>query len=141
MQVNTARRGVMQSIPVQAAPTFDASTLRQTQSYPLSFPSIAVFLGSNLDELVRLEVAAGETVFLPPGWISATAVMQDSVALGGCWLQAGALDVQLTAWSLEVGKRLLSSWQRKICGFVCLRSDLKLHLTFAFGCLDPALRP
>lgn len=61
-----------------------------------------MFLGAHLEGVLRLEAAAGETAFLPGGWLAAAAVLQDSVALGGCWLQAGALDVQLPAWQLEV---------------------------------------
>ena len=72
---------------------------------PLPTPVAAhagVSLGRHLHSLVALDLGPGNTAFLPGGWLSATAAVEATLAVGGVWMQTAALRVQLQAWSIEV---------------------------------------
>lgn len=45
---------------------------------------------------------AGQTAFLPGGWLHAQLALADGVAVTGRWLQKGALGPQLAAWQIAV---------------------------------------
>ena len=61
-----------------------------------------VFLGQHLHSLTALDLGPGDTAFLPGGWLSASAAVEATLAVGGVWMQTATLPVQLQAWSIEV---------------------------------------
>lgn len=50
---------------------------------------------------------AGQTAFLPSGWLAAHLALTDGAAVCGRWLQRGALAPQIAAWQLSVTRSCL----------------------------------
>lgn len=48
-------------------------------------------------------VCAGQTAYLPGGWLQAQLAVTDGSAAAGRWLHRGALGCQIAAWKLAVG--------------------------------------
>jgi hypothetical protein len=55
-------------------------------------------------------LCAGQTAYLPSGWLRAQLAVTDGSAAAGRWLQRGALAPQIAAWKLAVGSKPCLLW-------------------------------
>ncbi|GAB4819180.1 hypothetical protein N2152v2_006226 [Parachlorella kessleri] len=60
-----------------------------------------VFLAPHCEGVVRVDLKAGDTLVIPPGWIHAAASTGPSVMVAGNFLLRDSLAVHLEAWRLE----------------------------------------
>ncbi|WFD35453.1 [histone H3]-dimethyl-L-lysine(36) demethylase [Malassezia cuniculi] len=67
-----------------APPT--SSNLAAYRAWTSSSRQEAEWLGDKLQRMTRVEISAGETLFIPPGWIHAVHTAQDSLVIGGNFL-------------------------------------------------------
>ena len=67
----------------------------------------STFLGQRLEKCVRLELHAGDTLFLPGGWFHAVSTPKDTIVLGGNYINPlrleNALHVVMMEQKLRVG--------------------------------------
>ncbi|CAL8463614.1 g3148 [Coccomyxa elongata] len=70
-------------------------------SWASSARQAGVFLPEHAEHCLKVEVPAGASLFIPGGWVYAEASPADCVAIGGHFLHAGALHVQLQVALIE----------------------------------------
>ncbi|GJQ09181.1 hypothetical protein GpartN1_g972.t1 [Galdieria partita] len=104
----------------------------------------AIFFGDQVDECSWITVAAGNTFFIPSGWIHAVYTPEDSLVFGGNYLHDFAITKQLEIANLErrtgVPDKYLFPFFYKSCWYAaagmvvayCYRHD-RMH------CLDDIL--
>lgn len=51
---------------------------------------------------MRVDVSAGDTLLIPPGWIHASATTSAAVLVAGNFLLKDSLSTHLEAWRIEV---------------------------------------
>jgi hypothetical protein len=62
---------------------------------------VQVFLVEHCEGAVRVDLKPGDTLFVPPGWIRASATTSACISLGGTYLRSSSLALHLEGWHLE----------------------------------------
>ena len=60
-----------------------------------------IFLGDEVDACFRLVLQAGQTLFIPTGWIHAVLTTTDSIVFGGNFLHSFNIGLQLR-WTIHL---------------------------------------
>ncbi|XP_003738948.2 lysine-specific demethylase PHF2, partial [Galendromus occidentalis] len=60
-----------------------------------------IFLGDEVDACFRLALQAGQTLFIPTGWIHAVLTTTDSIVFGGNFLHSFNIGLQLSVYEME----------------------------------------
>eukprot|EP00871_Galdieria_phlegrea_P005579 jgi/Galph1/6021/GphlegSOOS_G4690.1 len=85
----------------------------------------SIFFGDEIEECVWIEVAAGNTFFIPSGWIHAVYTPEDSLVFGGNYLHDLAISKQLEIAGLErrtgVPEKYLFPFFEKSCWYAGAR--------------------
>ena len=79
----------------------DAANHAAFEAWAGSSRQRTTFYADSAHDCMRVEVGAGDTVFLPGGWPHAVTTEEDSVVIGGNFLHGHDLFVQLACWSME----------------------------------------
>ena len=80
-------------------PTDD--NLKLYEEWTLSGRQGDVFFGDSVEKCGRVEVLAGNTLFIPSGWIHAVYTPEDSLVFGGNFLHSFAIEKQLRVAQTE----------------------------------------
>lgn len=80
-------------------PTKD--NLRLYERWTLSGNQSEIFLGDKVSECCRVTLEAGNTFFIPTGWIHAVYTCEDSLVFGGNFLHSFGIEMQLRVWEVE----------------------------------------
>ena len=75
--------------------------LRKYEEWTLSGKQSDRFLGDEVDKCERVTLEAGNTFFIPTGWIHAVYTPQDSIIFGGNFLHSFGIERQLAVASVE----------------------------------------
>lgn len=76
------------------------------RSWTSSSRQEAEWLGYSLQRMSRVEIAAGETMFIPPGWIHAVHTAEDSLVIGGNFLSDCDVAMHFKVEELEIATRV-----------------------------------
>lgn len=71
------------------------------EEWTLSGMQQDVFFGDTVEECFRVELAAGNTFFIPSGWIHAVYTLEDSLVFGGNFLHSFGIENQLKVSKIE----------------------------------------
>lgn len=75
--------------------------LQAFEEWTLSGMQQAVFFGDTVEECFRVELSAGNTFFIPSGWIHAVYTAEDSLVFGGNFLHSFGIENQLKVLRIE----------------------------------------
>ena len=75
--------------------------LSSYQAWVLSGKQADVFFGDTVEKCSRVNIAAGQTLFIPTGWIHAVYTPADSLVFGGNFLHSFGIEKQLKTAHLE----------------------------------------
>lgn len=75
--------------------------LQAFEEWTLSGMQQDVFFGDTVDECFRVELTAGNTFFIPSGWIHAVYTLEDSLVFGGNFLHSFGIENQLKVSRIE----------------------------------------
>ncbi|EME32492.1 jumonji superfamily protein [Galdieria sulphuraria] len=106
----------------------------------------SIFFGDEVDECSWIIVAAGNTFFIPSGWIHAVYTPEDSLVFGGNYLHDFAVTKQLEIANLErrtgVPDKYLFPFFYKSCWYAAARMVVTYsYLHDHIYCLDDILSP
>ncbi|XP_065579671.1 lysine-specific demethylase 2A-like [Artemia franciscana] len=76
-------------------------TLKLYEEWTLSGRQGSIFFGDIVDECYRVTLKAGNTFFIPAGWIHAVYTPEDSLVFGGNFLHSFAIERQLRTAQIE----------------------------------------
>lgn len=71
------------------------------EEWTLSGMQQDVFFGDTVEECFRVELVAGNTFFIPSGWIHAVYTLEDSLVFGGNFLHSFGIENQLKVSKIE----------------------------------------
>jgi len=71
------------------------------EQWLLSGKQTDIFFGDTVEQCSRLELTAGNTFFIPTGWIHAVYTSEDSLVFGGNFLHSFAIEKQLRVAQVE----------------------------------------
>lgn len=71
------------------------------EEWTLSGMQQDVFFGDTVEECFRVELSAGNTFFIPSGWIHAVYTLEDSLVFGGNFLHSFGIENQLKVSRIE----------------------------------------
>jgi len=80
-------------------PTDD--NLRHYEKWMLSGKQSQIFFGEMVESCCRIELVAGNTFFIPSGWIHAVYTPEDSLVFGGNFIHSFAVEKQLQVAHIE----------------------------------------
>lgn len=86
-----------------------------------------VFLGDKVKECYTFELSAGNTIFLPSGWIHAVYTPTDSLVFGGNFLHSYSIPLQLKVYEMEI--RLKTPEKYRFPAFETLQWYAAKHYT------------
>lgn len=75
--------------------------LQTFEEWTLSGMQQDVFFGDTVEECFRVELQAGNTFFIPSGWIHAVYTLEDSLVFGGNFLHSFGIENQLKVSKIE----------------------------------------
>lgn len=75
--------------------------LQVFEEWTLSGQQQDVFFGDTVEECFRVELSAGNTFFIPSGWIHAVYTLEDSLVFGGNFLHSFGIENQLKVSRIE----------------------------------------
>lgn len=75
--------------------------LQTFEEWTLSGMQQDVFFGDTVEECFRVELTAGNTFFIPSGWIHAVYTIEDSLVFGGNFLHSFGIENQLKVSKIE----------------------------------------
>lgn len=75
--------------------------LQTFEEWTLSGMQQDVFFGDTVEECFRVELTAGNTFFIPSGWIHAVYTLEDSLVFGGNFLHSFGIENQLKVSKIE----------------------------------------
>lgn len=75
--------------------------LQAFEEWTLSGLQQDVFFGDTVEECFRVELSAGNTFFIPSGWIHAVYTVEDSLVFGGNFLHSFGIENQLKVSRIE----------------------------------------
>lgn len=75
--------------------------LQVFEEWTLSGMQQDVFFGDTVEECFRVELSAGNTFFIPSGWIHAVYTLEDSLVFGGNFLHSFGIENQLKVSRIE----------------------------------------
>lgn len=75
--------------------------LQTFEDWTLSGMQQDVFFGDTVEECFRVELSAGNTFFIPSGWIHAVYTLEDSIVFGGNFLHSFGIENQLKVSKIE----------------------------------------
>jgi hypothetical protein len=75
--------------------------LQAFEEWTLSGMQQDVFFGDTVEECFRVELTAGNTFFIPSGWIHAVYTLEDSLVFGGNFLHSFGIENQLKVSRIE----------------------------------------
>jgi len=75
--------------------------LENYQTWVLSGKQGDTFFGDNVEECGRVYLQAGDTFFIPSGWIHAVYTPKDSLVFGGNFLHSFGIDKQIRIATVE----------------------------------------
>lgn len=75
--------------------------LQVFEEWTLSGMQQDVFFGDTVEECFRVELSAGNTFFIPSGWIHAVYTLEDSLVFGGNFLHSFGIENQLKVSKIE----------------------------------------
>jgi hypothetical protein len=128
--------------------------LEKYENWMISINSSEKFFATCVDECFKLNLTAGQTLFIPTGWIHAVLTPQDSIVFGGNFLHS--LNIQLQLQIREMEQRIktpdkfqfpffeLTHWYAAPNVLKLLQDSLKQcppkHLVVGVTALIPQLR-
>lgn len=80
-------------------PTFE--NLKKYENWMSRSDSSEMFLGDYVDACYKLVICAGQTLFIPTGWIHAVLTVTDSIVFGGNFLHSLNIHLQLEIYQME----------------------------------------
>ena len=80
--------------------------LQTYEEWTLSGMQQEVFFGDTVEECFRIELVAGNTFFIPSGWIHAVYTVEDSLVFGGNFLHSFGVENQLKVAKIEDSTRV-----------------------------------
>jgi len=80
--------------------------LQTFEEWTLSGMQQEVFFGDTVEECFRVELSAGNTFFIPSGWIHAVYTLEDSLVFGGNFLHSFGIENQLKVSKVEDATRV-----------------------------------
>ncbi|KAJ3066618.1 Lysine-specific demethylase 7A [Podochytrium sp. JEL0797] len=75
--------------------------LRKYERWSSSPDQGKIFFGDEVKECIEVRITAGNTMFIPTGWIHAVYTPQDSIVIGGNFLHGLNIPQQLDVYDLE----------------------------------------
>lgn len=75
--------------------------LQVFEDWTLSGNQQHVFFGDTVEDCFRVELKAGDTFFIPSGWIHAVYTLEDSLVFGGNFLHSYSIENQLRVTKIE----------------------------------------
>ena len=85
--------------------------LKEYEEWQLSGKQADVFFGDKVEHCERFELAAGNTFFIPSGWIHAVYTVEDSIVFGGNFLHSFSIEKQLQVAHIEEVTRVPSKYR------------------------------
>ncbi|KAG8874642.1 JmjC domain-containing histone demethylation protein 1 [Tulasnella sp. 331] len=80
------------------------------------------WLGDLVDEVIKVELKQGNTMFIPTGWIHAVHTPEDSLVFGGNFLHSYNIATQLRVREVEIATRVPKKFRfplfQRICWYV-----------------------
>ncbi|KAJ2956101.1 hypothetical protein NQZ79_g7998 [Umbelopsis isabellina] len=75
--------------------------LRKYEKWSSSPDQPTIFLGDEVKECYKVHIKAGNTMLIPSGWIHSVFTPEDSIVIGGNFLQGFGIEKQLNVYDLE----------------------------------------
>ena len=75
--------------------------LRKYEKWASRDSQLTSFLGNEVDLVHRVHLTAGNTMFIPSGWIHAVYTPQDALVIGGNFLHSLSTEMQITIYDME----------------------------------------
>ncbi|RDB21548.1 JmjC domain-containing histone demethylation protein 1 [Hypsizygus marmoreus] len=80
------------------------------------------WLGDMVDEVIKVELAQGNTMIIPTGWIHAVYTPVDTLVFGGNFLHSYDVAKQLRVWNIEISTQVPKKFRfpmfSKLCWYV-----------------------
>ncbi|KAH8549436.1 hypothetical protein BGW37DRAFT_409516, partial [Umbelopsis sp. PMI_123] len=77
------------------------TNLRKYEKWSSSPDQPTIFLGDEVKDCYKVHIRAGNTMIIPSGWIHSVFTPEDSIVIGGNFLQGYAIEQQLDIYELE----------------------------------------
>ncbi|GAB5592786.1 JmjC domain-containing histone demethylation protein 1 [Umbelopsis nana] len=77
------------------------TNLRKYEKWSSSPDQPTIFLGDEVKECYKVQITSGNTMIIPSGWIHSVFTPEDSIVIGGNFLQGFAIEQQLNMYDLE----------------------------------------
>ncbi|KAI9284588.1 hypothetical protein BC943DRAFT_56026 [Umbelopsis sp. AD052] len=77
------------------------TNVRKYEKWSSSPDQPTIFLGDEVKECYKVHITAGHTMIIPSGWIHSVFTPEDSIVIGGNFLQGYAIEQQLNIYELE----------------------------------------
>lgn len=78
-----------------------STNLKKYEKWSSSPDQNRIFFGDEVKECVEVRLSAGNTMIIPSGWIHAVYTPEDSVVIGGNFLQGIGMSTQLSIYAVE----------------------------------------